>query len=360
MSPLIWATLCMAAPLSELPRSEREVMALVVRAPGLTGERRSETLEVILDGIEAHTPFRVEDLSEQLRESDDPLASITTAVARAYRKIPELVLALSVLEAPGSENAQVTWQLIRAKEAVVLRDQSESAGAESPDLSRCIEAFDLFEISQGDLGALRDRLLAGLSPPLSARGYWRERGTLIVRLPSPGFTVRTEHRDIALDAGDNQIDDMQAGLRELQLIHPNFEPLRESVRIEPKQTTTWSPQLVDSRLVELQTPRTLVLVSGVGLFAAGAAFVAIAVGQAAADSPRCLTLPGEPPCGTADQTFARLGPIPTAPLGYSLALAGGILAGGILVSEETAEPWWWTALGIGLGAAAFTVSTIAD
>lgn len=361
MSLLLLCSLSAAAPLSELPLSEREPMGLVFRAPSLTGEGRASTHAALQLALEAHTAFRVLELSAEVEESDEPLHAITRAATAASREVAELTLSVSVLPAPGSTRLLVSWQLIQTRRAAAARSESFDQGRPLPDLSGFVLAFELFETEEdAPAEALVPRVMQGLRPTLESAARWREQGSLALRLPAEGFTVEVDGRRYLAEARELTIEHARVGTRRIALEHPDFEPHTEEAKIELGLQTSLAPQLVDRRLQAAAVSRAVVFGSGLALLATGGAFLAVAVAQASAPADRCLMIAGEAPCGTSGASFARLGPVPTAPLGYSLALAGAVLAGGVLTSDETAQPWWWTALGLGLGAAAFTISVVAD
>lgn len=361
MSPLCLFALLIASNLSELPVSEREVMALVFRAPTITGDERAQTLDALRVAIEGLTHHGVEDVSALVEDSDDPVRAIIRASASGRRKVPELSLSISLLPAGADGQTQVSWQLVQSREAHVALSRALNEGLEIPSLDEFVVAFELFEVSLSDHPrTLIDPLMNGLEPPLEKLGAWRPHGTLRVELPAEGFVLKLDGRRFEAPSAELELDDVAVGARTLELEHPDYDASSETVRIDRDRVTTWHPALVDRRLREARVPRAVVLATGLGLVAAGGVFLAVAVAQGGASPARCLQVVGDPPCAIETSAFTRMGPVPTAPLGYSLALAGGVMAGGVLLSDASDQPWWWTALGVGLGAAAFAVSVLAD
>lgn len=353
----LWPLL-LSSTVSELPLAERPPLAVVFRAPALAGETRAASQEALRAALEQHTAFRVEDLSEQVEESDDPLRSVTRAAAAASREGVELTLLVSVLPLPGEAQRQIGWQLVETREAARAIREAYDAGAAFPELGRFVAAFDLFEASAE--APLAARIIEALRPSLEARGSWREHGVIELSLPAEGFSVGLDGRAFPSEERTVRIQDARVGARKLELRHPDFQTHAAEVLVEPGRVTRLEPVLVDRRLDDARVPRAVVFGSGLTLLAAGTAFLVVALAQASAPSPRCLMLPGDPPCATDEAGFARLGPVPTAPLGYSLALGGAVLTGGVLLSEPTDPPWWWTALGLGLGAASFGLSVLLE
>lgn len=361
MSPLALWPLLFASTLSELPLAERAPLALLFKAPALTGQARAVTQDALRAALEHHTVFRVEDLSEQVEASDDPLRALTRAAQAASREGTELSLSVSVLPVPSTDALQVSWQLVETGAAARAVREAFDSGEASPELSRFVLAFELFEAPAELSGAeLASRLTLGLRPSLQKAGRWREHGVVELRLPAEGFTVSLDGRSFGAPARVLRIEDARAGTRRLELLHPHFVPHQAELAVAPGAVVVHEPTLRDRRREDAALPRAVVLGSGLTLLAGGAAFLAVALGQATASPSRCLMLPQEAPCGNDEAIFARLGPVPTAPLGYSLLLAGSVLAGGVLLSEPTESPWWWTALGLGLGAASFGLSVLLE
>ena len=360
MSSLALCALLVASNVSELPVSEREPMALVLRAPALTGDERAETIEHLRARLEDFSRYRVEDVSGLLEDADDPLRAIVRASASGRRKVPELTLAVSLFPAEPGLAAQVSWQLLRSRDAQAALSKALDDHLALPSLPEFVVAFELFEwAGASERPGLILRLLQGLEPAFEKLGAWRPHGTLRVKLPTEGFVLRVDGKAFEASNSELQLDHAETGTRTVALEHPDYESLKETLHIARDQTTLWRPALVDKRLGEARVPRTVVFVSGLGLVAAGAALLAVAAAQSASAGPRCLHV-GEPPCATETSAFTRLGPVPTAPLGYSLALTGGVMAGGVLLSDATTLPWWWTALGVGLGVASFAISVLAE
>lgn len=208
-------------------------------------------------------------------------------------------------------------------------------------------------VTLDDAGELQrfaiDFLDRGVRPRLAGSGHWAVFGEVIARAPRPGLSISMNGTRLGESAeGSTRIRDVRTGTHTFAL-----EELGVSKQLAVRAGTT--AELVFDPPRGPSSIRTAALWGGVALAGIGLTVEVIAL-AAGSSSTRLDVCRGAACEVDAPARFTRAGPFLTAPLGYALFGAGGVFAGGALLSAEEDPPWIALAAGSALGVLAYGVS----
>lgn len=205
-------------------------------------------------------------------------------------------------------------------------------------------------------------------------GHWRPYGTLDLVTDIANMEVSIDGLPIGSTAvGVTRITKLLPGTRSVVLRHPDFAVATAVATVRRQETTSLEPELIRIASDSIKTERNIVLYSGIGIGTVGVGLLAFAVVRAAS-SPRrvCITAAGTG-CGSRFQTTgfdgsAMLNEAPSlnpggvlvGPLGAALATTGATFTLGVLLSDDSATPWWYALLGGALGGAIYGTSILLD
>jgi hypothetical protein len=212
-----------------------------------------------------------------------------------------------------------------------------------------------------------------LGPSLAATGRGEPCGAIALSADAEGLTIALDGATVGTTRnGVSMIRDVRAKARRVVISDPlrRFATRDLVVAVSPGETAA-----VRAELVPLPSPESsaglakkALFWGGVGLAAVGTGIAAYALvkGPAAKEIMPCT--PGSAcDSGTHFATACELVSdrpggcsnrgVLVAPLGYAIALAGAVFAGGALASEEDPDfPWWPVPAGLAAGVAAYLLS----
>lgn len=357
-----FATLSGSELLAGLGRRVEEDTNLAVRvvdsnaAAGCAGELSCIVLELGGEREASAGARWIVVLSRLGREGDTDRLSVTLVDLRA---------ALREWEAAPRDEAD--WRA--AVEAAV----NERAVAVSTPFT---EVRDRAEAERWLDGLVAERL----RPVFEAAGAWRPWGGIELRGAGAGFVVEVDGVTIGTTGADpTRLVLVPPGRRAVVLTHPEHAPVRAEVVVEAGRLV---PLVVEPELLAGATHalRDVTTWSGVGLAAAGAVTLAVALVRADGDVVTYCLGAGDGAvvagCDPSSQ-FQRAGYDPgatpgfsgalnppgvrLAPLGYSLVLTGVIWSlGAVLLGDTREAPWIPLVAGVILGAATYGLSVALD
>lgn len=373
--------------------AERSPMAVAIVAPhgDLRTTSAQDLLRRVATSLEAKTDLGVEPVRAQalldckgrlacmvrrVRSDVDPSRSIAPRMDERSSHTPYL-LVISAL--PQEEGDYLSVVMIDTDAALaVLRKDSRSASSgsgsdqaieqritdvalvapeEHADLRDGAEATAFFE------HLLRDRFRARLERD----GHWEPFGEIAIRGGIPGTKVTFDQKPVGI-AGESamKLSGIAPGRHRVTLEHPDYAPFETVVTAERAQTATLLAAL-SPKPGKFHTERQVVIWSGVGVAAAGAAIFALGLSASSAEV-NCWA--GQP-CSSSFRRFGAPaspsplenpngGGLPIAPLGYGLAGAGASTAIAALLMGDDDRPWIPIVIGLGVGATAFALSAVLD
>lgn len=360
-------SLLIGASVAEYPLSERAPLGLVVTASGLELSTRKALVENLVAEIEANSLLRVDDVTDLSAAADNPTLALLEALARrnlgqGEQELPPIVLVLSFLPSTTPGRVLLARQVIFARDA--LRALALRAESRSPDgiVEQYSRLSNLEELPTAEVASrLPARLRAALRPELERRGLWRPQGSVLIEVEGSGLLIRLDGRVVgeAL-TGPVLLERVAQGSRKVTIEQAGYARAEGAVEVQASEVARFAPVLLDLRVEAARAPRAAVAVTGTALMASGAVLLGIALVEALSSAPPCVALRERGDCPGAEVTFARVGGVPVAPIGYSLLGAGALMGGGVWATSDATQPWWFLVAGVGLGAAALGVSLWAE
>lgn len=183
-------------------------------------------------------------------------------------------------------------------------------------------------------------------------------GTIALDTPRAGYRIVLDGRFVGTSSkGETLLENVLPGRRTLVLIDPEHEARTQTtLTVRSKETAAFSPIAVQSPALDGPSYRQLTFWTGVGLATAGSALAIWGLTANPREGHTFATL-----CETSERDAScadRGGPL-AAPLGYSVALIGGIWAVGSELSDDE-QPWIPFVIGLAVGAISYGVSAALD
>jgi hypothetical protein len=216
--------------------------------------------------------------------------------------------------------------------------------------------------------ALHRILLQDVKKTLSASSDWSPFGAIEVDGAPSGTSVQLDGKVIGVADGRRvRISSVSPGSRTLAFERPGYARSTLNVNVAAAESANVELALLAEREKQ-DLAHTIALWSGVGIATVGVTVLAFAIARAASPTAEfvCITGGGSTPsCGSpgfikTSQSFGvteiRSSGVMIAPLGYSLALAGGTWTAGTLLTDEDQLPWLAILLGVAAGAASYVLS----
>lgn len=360
-------------------------MTLIVTAPagGIRSTNRSELYRTISSLLERHTRLRLHELEGagaadrcggrlgclvlESRPDFDPVTASTRAGAPAPAPASPLRtsarwLLLVALAASPSGPDRATVMLVDTDRALeVFRPEPERFEEEVFRLAVASEPPPMAWSTPADVALGLEALFVSGFPPELRSGYHRRRfGALRVHARS-GSTLDLDGLALgAMSSTVAHVEELLPGRRVLSVQHPCCDDV-----VAVAEVREGAPVVVVVTQLDRAPPasavRPVLLLGGAGLAAAGVLITAAAAVGAGQDSGSGLCIGSEAACpesfarsGGGSDAAARSGVL-LAPLGASLALAGGAWAAGAVIDEDWAP---WLGLGVGLAIGAGTYAAL--
>ncbi|MFO0725485.1 MAG: hypothetical protein U1E65_17000 [Myxococcota bacterium] len=343
-------------------------LAVEVRG-ALPGGTSGAAFAAIKAAVDARTDFEtleIQTFGVASQELDAcPSDRLFACWAHAFRRNRPAYLFVVRLE-PSEAGAAVTAIWL----PIVGASQS---GAEPTEEERFEQSASMVgKVTSAD--ALREEVMRlldeQLKPRLEAAGRWDPSGSLLVDADGP---VRVQLDGVDLGQGPTQLvlERVRIGIHRLEYVGASgAQTERVEVKLDERARAAWIHDVVAP--ARTAAPPAAIgrasLIGGSALVLGG---VVLSVWAAAAHQPfRGALACAAPPCGEgarfatfADLTGSSGDPrqgLLVAPLGYSLALAGGTAAIGAWILDQSEDSWWTVLAALGLGALSYGVSALAN
>ncbi|HJL42189.1 MAG TPA: PEGA domain-containing protein [Myxococcales bacterium LLY-WYZ-16_1] len=288
--------------------------------------------------------------------------------------VPRFMLVITLVSVPGRPDRAVA-QLFSTDLALrAFHETRRRPGWLDRVEDRILAEASLARVEQDRLTEDRvfsflDRLFAKtLRPVFEPRGHWMPFGRVVISEAPAGASIEMDGRTVGVTGTDRTaLADVPAGVRTLRVVHPDWEPFEETLRVRTGQTLRVQAATRPRRADASAGPR-IVFWSGLLTAAAGTSVLVYAV---AADPGTQTICYGTPDCeaGTRFQRASLQGQNPgsvdpgpqggvlLAPLGYSLIGTGAAWSVGAATWERKKQvPWWSLGIGVAAGALAYGLS----
>lgn len=343
--------------------SRPEPMGLLLNTPARAQARvaSSRLIEALSDRLRDRANLKVELIEP--REVRDCAGALPCVQKRMYSRIPSARYHLIVSNFSSPDGADSL--------SMLFLDRTRLKGCKM-DTPGCASKAIFAQSGRTrikDLQGLEAHLDAffreKLQPVLEDR--WNQLGQIVLELDLREATVSLDGRALGKTQGNLRITKVPTGQHTLQIRAPAVN-LTRVLQVAPKKPVYIRLGFPLNSTAELTTFYTGLGVAalGLGITAWSAAYAAQNRGllqycEPSCDTPRLWTLEqqasGTPQLGVEGFNEGR---VLALPLGYSLALAGGLLAAWTALFVERDEDLWLPAvLGVALGGLAYGLSAVA-
>lgn len=237
--------------------------------------------------------------------------------------------------------------------------RSPEAAREDELAQRAASATDVIS-GDGDALAEYFDILIGqkFRADFEANQHFDPYGTISLDTPRSGYRILLDGRFVGTSSrGETLLENVLPGRRTLLLIDSENEARTQTIlTVRSKETSTFSAVAVQAPPLEGPSYRQLTFWTGIGLATAGTAVAIWGLTAKPREGHTFATL-----CETSERDAScadRGGPL-AAPLGYSVALIGGIWAAGSELSDDE-QPWIPFVIGLAAGAISYGVSAALD
>lgn len=360
---MLAALLVLASTPPTVAAVERTPLAIVISKPtaARAGLAPTAVVGALEQTIEAQTDLNVVEL--EARQLEDCEGDVGCMTARLPSPQPAYLLLITCLTREAHPD-RVATMLVDV--GAVPKCKADDAACRD----RAIRVQTSFEKLEGEAdwrNWISDFVARRLRSEFESTKHWGELGGIDLVADLDGATVELDKREVGVVAsGGARIVDIRPGSHELTLVRPDGKRIVTNLDVAGGQSLRH-----EFALARWATARSVATYTGLGVAALGAVLTIFA---ATADRGAVACRPT--PCAGAGfitletllsgpiesgETSANDGVIDALPLGYSLLLAGGTIAGLVqLLGSDDDPPWLEIAIGLGVGVLSYSVSTLAD
>ncbi len=351
----MWVALSVAVLASGTPSEAAWIWAGAERAPfgllvisssaDVVGLRTAEVVAAFSEALERDTGYRVrvDDAETAMTACAGDIACLAT---RARKSKTDVFAILSNVPNPDGSSSVTATLVETGTSAATMR--ITRAGTQTVDSPENAQVY---------LGSLARHAFRG---PLEASGTWRPRPWIQVSAPIGTVSALSNLEPVTLADGPVRYYGVDVGEHVLHLSRDGFYDDDLSVNVTGEDVLELSPEFESI----WSGSRPAVAIGGSAVAIAGLALAIYGIAQASTTPnlvvicPATVNCKNTPAFTTLDGSNGEPGSVLTAPLGYSLFIAGASPSLASVLGRQRWAPWAGVAVGIVAGAAAYAVSTV--